>query len=63
MSNEPIPAGPLRRAAEPIVAAYRERILYALALIATVVLLPFSIGNFVKGYPLIGAVSMAVVLI
>jgi len=51
------------RAAEPIVAAYRERILYALAIIATVVLLPFSIGNFVKGYPLIGAVSMAVVLI
>ena len=36
-------------AAEPIVAAYRERILYALAVIATVVLLPFSIGNFVKG--------------
>jgi len=51
------------RTAEPVVAAYRERILYALALIATVVLLPFSIGNFVKGYPLIGAVSMAVVLI
>ena len=49
--------------AEPIVAAYREKILYALAVIATVVLLPFSIGNFVKGYPLIGAVSMAVVLI
>ena len=54
---------PLGGGAEPIVVAYREKILYALAVIATVVLLPFSIGNFVKGYPLIGAVSMAVVLI
>jgi PAS domain S-box-containing protein len=54
---------PLGGGAEPIVAAYREKILYALAVIATVVLLPFSIGNFFKGYPLIGAASMAVVLI
>ncbi len=54
---------PLGEGAEPIVSAYREKILYALALIATLVLLPFSIGNFVKGYALIGAASMAVVLI
>ena len=53
----------LTGATEPIIAAYRERILYALAVIATVVLLPFSIGNFVKGYLLIGAVSMTVVLV
>jgi signal transduction histidine kinase/DNA-binding NarL/FixJ family response regulator len=60
--SEKTPSTPAGRA-EPIVAAYRERILYALAVIATVVLLPFSIGNFVQGYLLIGAVSMAVVLI
>jgi len=48
---------------EPIVAAYRERILYALAIIAIVVLLPFSVGNFLKGYLLVGALSMTVVLV
>jgi PAS domain S-box-containing protein len=54
---------PGRESAAPIVVAYRERILYALAVIATVVLLPFSIGNFIKGYILIGVVSMTVVLV
>ena len=49
--------------AEPIVAAYREKILYALAVIATLVLLPFSIGNFVKGYLLVGCLSMTVVVV
>jgi PAS domain S-box-containing protein len=49
--------------AAPIVAAYRERILYALAVIATVVLLPFSIGNFLKDYLLVGVLSMTVVVV
>ena len=47
----------------PIVAAYREKILHALAVIATVVLLPFSIGNFVKGFLLVGVLSMTVVVV
>jgi CheY-like chemotaxis protein/PAS domain-containing protein len=50
-------------AAEPIVAAYREKILYALALVGALVVAPFSIGNFIKGYLLIGCLSMAVVLV
>ena len=54
---------PLGAAAEPIVAAYREKILYALAIIAIVVLLPFSIGNFLKGFLLVGVLSMTVVLV
>ena len=48
-------------AAEPIVAAYRERILYALALIGAVVIAPFSVLNFLKGFHVVGAVSMTVV--
>ncbi len=54
-----VPAG----ASEPIIASYREKILYALAIIAVVVLLPFSLGNFIKGYLLIGVLSMTVVLV
>lgn len=50
-------------AAEPIVAAYREKILYALAIVGALVVAPFSIGNFIKGYLLVGCVSMAVVLV
>lgn len=53
----------LAEAPAPIVAAYRERILYALAVIGALVIAPFSIGNFLKGYPLIGAVSMLVVVV
>ncbi len=53
----------LRDAAAPIVTAYREKILYALAVIGALVIAPFSVGNFLNGYFLIGVVSMAVVLI
>src|SRR5512139_801077 len=53
----------LTDAAAPIVAAYREKILYALAVIGALVIAPFSVGNFLKGYVLIGVVSMAVVLV
>lgn len=49
--------------AEPVVAAYREKILYALAVIATTVLAPFSLLNFFKGYLLVGVVSMTVVVV
>ena len=48
--------------AEPIVAAYREKVLYALAIIAAVVVAPFSVLNFVKGYVFVGVVTMTVVL-
>jgi len=48
--------------AEPIVAAYRERVLYALAIIAAVVVAPFSLLNFAKGYLFVGVVTMSVVL-
>lgn len=54
---------PLGTFAEPIVAAYRVRILYALAVLATTVLAPFSLMNFFKGYLLVGAVSMTVVVV
>ena len=47
---------------EPIVAAYREKILYALAIIAAVVVAPFSVLNFVKGYVFVGVVTMTVVV-
>ncbi len=53
----------LNDAAAPIVAAYREKILYALAVIGALVIAPFSIANFLKGYLLIGVASMAVVVV
>ena len=49
-------------AAGPIVAAYREKILYALGIIAAVAVAPFSLLNFAKGYVFVGAVTMTVVL-
>jgi PAS domain S-box-containing protein len=51
-----------RDAARPIVATYRERILYALAIIGAVVVAPFSLLNFAKGYIAVGIVTMTVVL-
>lgn len=48
--------------AEPIVAAYREKVLYVLAIIAAVVVAPFSLLNFAKGYAFVGVVTMSVVL-
>jgi PAS domain S-box-containing protein len=53
----------LQDSAAPIVTAYRERVLYALAVIGALVIAPFSVGNFLKGYVLIGVVSMAVVVV
>jgi PAS domain S-box-containing protein len=50
------------RAVAPILSAYREKILYVLASIAAVVVAPFSVLNFTKGYFLVGVVTMAVVL-
>lgn len=50
-------------AAEPIITAYREKVLYALAIVATVVLLPFAVGNLLKGFLLVGALSTTVVVI
>jgi len=50
-------------AAASIVAAYRERILYALAIIATVVLLPFGVYNLVIGYTLVGVTVLTVVAV
>jgi PAS domain S-box-containing protein len=50
------------RAVAPILSAYREKILYVLASIAAVVVAPFSLLNFAKGYFLVGVVTMAVVL-
>ena len=44
--------------AEPIVVAYRERVLYALAIIGAVVVAPFSLLNFAKGYLVVGVVTM-----
>jgi PAS domain S-box-containing protein len=59
------PAGQLFRAgiAEPVVAAFREKILYALAIVATLGLTPFALNNFRLGYPLIGALAMTVVAV
>ena len=48
--------------AEPIVVAYRERVLYALAIIGAVVVAPFSLLNFAKGYLVVGVVTMSVVI-
>lgn len=45
----------------PILSAYREKILYVLASIAAVVVAPFSLLNFAKGYVLVGVVTMTVV--
>ncbi len=47
----------------PASAEYRDRILYALALLAAVGVTPFSIGNFLKGYVLIGTLSLLVVAV
>ncbi|HEX7384059.1 MAG TPA: PAS domain-containing protein, partial [Burkholderiaceae bacterium] len=49
-------------ASAPIVAAYREKVLYVLAIIASVVVAPFSLLNFAKGYVFVGVVTMTVVL-
>jgi PAS domain S-box-containing protein len=51
------------RAPEPIIAAYREKLLYVLAIIGATVVAPFSLLNFAKGYLFVGAVTMTVVLI
>jgi signal transduction histidine kinase/DNA-binding NarL/FixJ family response regulator len=50
-------------AAATIVAAYREKILYALAIIATVVLLPFGVYNLVIGYTLVAVTVLTVVAV
>jgi PAS domain S-box-containing protein len=47
--------------AEPFVAAYRGKILYALAIISAVAVTPFSLLNFAKGYVFVGAVTISVV--
>lgn len=51
------------RATEPIIAAYREKILYTMAVIAATVVAPFSLLNFYKGYVFVGTVTMTVVLV
>jgi len=51
------------RAAKPIIAAYREKILYTMAVIAATVVAPFSLLNFYRGYPFVGVVTMTVVLL
>jgi PAS domain S-box-containing protein len=61
MKNAPI-GGHGAGSAEPIVAAYREKVLYVLAIIAAVVVAPFSLLNFAKGYAFVGVVTMSVVL-
>ena len=52
-------AGP----AAPILSTYREKILYVLASIAAVVVAPFSLLNFTKGYVFVGVVTMTVVAV
>jgi len=47
----------------PASAEYRDRILYALALLAAVGVTPFSIANLLKGYVLIGTLSLLVVAV
>jgi hypothetical protein len=47
----------------PASAEYRDRILYALALLAAVGVTPFSIANLLKGYLLIGTLSLLVVAV
>ena len=47
----------------PVNADYRDKVLYALAIAATVVVLPFSLSNLAKGYFWIAALSLAVVAV
>lgn len=58
-----IPDSSGRPAPASIVAAYRERILYALAIIATVVLLPFGVFNLVKGFTFVGVTVLTLVAV
>lgn len=51
------------RSPEPIIAAYREKVLYTMAVIAATVVAPFSLLNFYKGYVFVGAVTITVVLV
>jgi CheY-like chemotaxis protein/PAS domain-containing protein len=47
----------------PAAAEYRDKILYALAVIAALGVTPFSVANLLKGYYLIGALSLLVVAV
>jgi signal transduction histidine kinase/DNA-binding NarL/FixJ family response regulator len=47
----------------PAAADYRDKVLYALALVATAVVLPFAVANLVKGYVLIGLLATLVVAV
>jgi len=55
----PNPAGP---APEDPFAIQRERVMYGLAFLGAVFLLPFSVNNFVKGRPGLGLAVLAVVV-
>lgn len=44
-------------------ADYRDRILYALAILAALGVTPFSVANLLKGYIFIGSISLGVVLV
>jgi PAS domain S-box-containing protein len=54
---------PLRAIAAPVGAQYRDKVLYALALVATVGVVPFAVLNIVRGYALIGSIALGVVLV
>jgi signal transduction histidine kinase/CheY-like chemotaxis protein len=47
----------------PATADYRDKVLYALALVATVVVLPFAVANLFTGYVLVGSLAVLVVAI
>ncbi len=47
----------------PVAADYRDKVLYALALVATLVVLPFAVANLAKGYVLIGLLATLVVAV
>jgi signal transduction histidine kinase/CheY-like chemotaxis protein len=47
----------------PAAADYRDKVLYALALVATVVVLPFAVVNLFTGFALVGSLAVLVVAI
>jgi len=56
-------ANPIRAIAAPVGAGYRDKVLYALALVATVAVVPFAVLNLIRGYVLIGSIALSVVLV
>ena len=61
--NTPDLLTPDAQGAETIVTAYREKILYALAIIGAVMIAPFAIYNFFQGHLLVGVVAISVVIV